>query len=327
MASSTTMPMASTSPNSEMLLRLKPTAAITANVPTMATGTAIIGISTERQFCRNTSTTSPTRTTASNKRLDHVLHRLADEGRGVVGDVVLDAVGEAASSAPASSPARARPRPGRWCREAGRRPGPPRAGRRRWRLGCSSGAPISTRPTSRRRTMPAAGGLGGRRPSAVAATTAAGDGAAAPAGRGSCRPLRAGRGRLPGTAGGGRRPPRSQLPPPPVAPCCRPQSRRRRCCPAAGHSAAGGACAAGGRAPHVMPLVAVPPTLRRSADSAVMVLMTGLADRRGRLGVCRRRSRLEADCPSGLGSPVPTWHAARRTRRRPLTARPGRPSR
>ena len=66
MASSTTMPIANTSPNSEMLLRLKPTAAITAKVPTMATGTAAKGINTDRQFCRNTSTTSPTSSAASN---------------------------------------------------------------------------------------------------------------------------------------------------------------------------------------------------------------------------------------------------------------------
>ena len=38
MASSTTMPIASTRPNSEMLFRLKPSAAMTAKVPTMATG-------------------------------------------------------------------------------------------------------------------------------------------------------------------------------------------------------------------------------------------------------------------------------------------------
>ena len=65
MASSTTMPMASTSPNSERLLRLKPMQAITANVPTMATGTATSGMTAARQFCRNTNTTSDTRITAS----------------------------------------------------------------------------------------------------------------------------------------------------------------------------------------------------------------------------------------------------------------------
>ncbi len=66
MASSTTMPMASTSPNSVRLFRLKPIAAMTAKVPTMATGTATSGISDDRQFCRKTSTTTATSTTASN---------------------------------------------------------------------------------------------------------------------------------------------------------------------------------------------------------------------------------------------------------------------
>ncbi len=44
-------------------------AAITANVPTMATGTAIKGMMAERQFCRNTSTTTATRMMASRKAL------------------------------------------------------------------------------------------------------------------------------------------------------------------------------------------------------------------------------------------------------------------
>ena len=65
MASSTTMPMASTRPNSVRLLRLKPIAAMTAKVPMMATGTAISGMIVARQFCRNTSTTRATRITAS----------------------------------------------------------------------------------------------------------------------------------------------------------------------------------------------------------------------------------------------------------------------
>ena len=38
---------------------------MTANVPTMDTGTAIIGMSVARQFCRKTSTTMTTRTIAS----------------------------------------------------------------------------------------------------------------------------------------------------------------------------------------------------------------------------------------------------------------------
>ena len=64
-ASSTTMPIASTRPNSESVLRLKPKTAMAANVPMIATGTAISGISADRQFCRNTSTTIATRITAS----------------------------------------------------------------------------------------------------------------------------------------------------------------------------------------------------------------------------------------------------------------------
>lgn len=64
-ASSTTMPIANTRPKRETLFRLKPIASITANVPTMATGTAIIGIRVARQLCRKTSTTMPTSTTAS----------------------------------------------------------------------------------------------------------------------------------------------------------------------------------------------------------------------------------------------------------------------
>ena len=48
-----------------MLLRLNPKRAITAKVPTSETGTASSGMSTERQLCRNTSTTSVTSAIAS----------------------------------------------------------------------------------------------------------------------------------------------------------------------------------------------------------------------------------------------------------------------
>ena len=65
MASSTTMPIASTSPNSERLLSEKPSIAMTANVPTSETGTATIGMIVALQFCRNTSTTMNTRMKAS----------------------------------------------------------------------------------------------------------------------------------------------------------------------------------------------------------------------------------------------------------------------
>ncbi len=65
MASSTTMPMASTSPNSERLFREKPKTHITAKVPTSETGMANSGTMAARQLCRKTSTTSATRPTAS----------------------------------------------------------------------------------------------------------------------------------------------------------------------------------------------------------------------------------------------------------------------
>jgi hypothetical protein len=68
-ASSTTMPMASTRPKSVRLLRLKPIAAMTAKVPTIATGTATRGISADRHFCRNRRTTNATRITASRRVL------------------------------------------------------------------------------------------------------------------------------------------------------------------------------------------------------------------------------------------------------------------
>ena len=66
-ASSTTMPIASTSPKRESVLRLKPRAAMAAKVPTIATGTATSGISVARQFCKNSSTTSPTSRIASRR--------------------------------------------------------------------------------------------------------------------------------------------------------------------------------------------------------------------------------------------------------------------
>ena len=64
-ASSTTMPIASTRPNSERVLIEKPSSGKTAKVPTSETGTASIGMSVARQFCRNTNTTRRTSTIAS----------------------------------------------------------------------------------------------------------------------------------------------------------------------------------------------------------------------------------------------------------------------
>ena len=54
MASSTTIPITSTRPKSESWLIEKPRSAITANVPTSATGIVSAGISVARKFCRNT---------------------------------------------------------------------------------------------------------------------------------------------------------------------------------------------------------------------------------------------------------------------------------
>ena len=64
-ASSTTMPIASTSASSETVLAEKPSASITANVPISDTGTAISGISVARKLPRNRKTTITTRMKAS----------------------------------------------------------------------------------------------------------------------------------------------------------------------------------------------------------------------------------------------------------------------
>ena len=64
-ASSTTRPIARTRPNSDSVLIENPSAGKNAKVPISETGTAIIGISVARQFCRNRKTTSVTRTIAT----------------------------------------------------------------------------------------------------------------------------------------------------------------------------------------------------------------------------------------------------------------------
>ena len=65
-ASSTTMPIASTRPSSESTLIEKPSSGKKMNAPTSETGTVISGISVARQFCRKMKTTMMTRATASN---------------------------------------------------------------------------------------------------------------------------------------------------------------------------------------------------------------------------------------------------------------------
>src|SRR5687768_15433435 len=65
MASSTTIPIASTNPNSDSALMENPNASISANVPMMDTGTASNGMIEARQVCRNTITTITTSAKAS----------------------------------------------------------------------------------------------------------------------------------------------------------------------------------------------------------------------------------------------------------------------
>ena len=65
MASSTTMPMASTRPNSDSALIENPNGSISANVPTIETGTASSGMIDARQVCRNRITTITTSRIAS----------------------------------------------------------------------------------------------------------------------------------------------------------------------------------------------------------------------------------------------------------------------
>ena len=67
MASSTTIPMASTSPNSDSVLIDTPISCMTANVPISETGTAINGMIEARQVCRNRITTITTSRMASNR--------------------------------------------------------------------------------------------------------------------------------------------------------------------------------------------------------------------------------------------------------------------
>ena len=68
-ASSTTIPIASTRPNSVSVLIENPSKYRKAKVPTTDTGTAISGMTEARQVCRNRITTRTTRTTASKRVL------------------------------------------------------------------------------------------------------------------------------------------------------------------------------------------------------------------------------------------------------------------
>ena len=69
MASSTTIPMASTSPNKVSMFSEKPNISMKPKVPIKEIGTATTGISVARQLCSERNTTMITSTNASNKVL------------------------------------------------------------------------------------------------------------------------------------------------------------------------------------------------------------------------------------------------------------------
>ena len=85
MASSTTIPMASTRPNNVRVLIVKPSACNPRNVPMIETGTASTGMSVARQLLRNRNTTSVTRNMASNNvfttsLMDAVMNGVVSKG-------------------------------------------------------------------------------------------------------------------------------------------------------------------------------------------------------------------------------------------------------
>src|ERR1700744_1427695 len=67
MASSTTIPIASTKPNMVNVLMVKPSGIKKQKVPNMETGIANTGINVDRQVCRNTNTTIATNPKVINK--------------------------------------------------------------------------------------------------------------------------------------------------------------------------------------------------------------------------------------------------------------------
>src|SRR5580698_1333136 len=80
-ASSTTRPIASTSPNSDSVLTENPNNGNSAKAPTSETGTVSSGISVARQLCRNTDTTRPV-TDGLEQRLDDLADAGGDGARG-----------------------------------------------------------------------------------------------------------------------------------------------------------------------------------------------------------------------------------------------------
>ena len=69
MASSTTRPMASTSPSRVRMLSEKPKMSMNPKVPMSEMGTATMGMTVARQLCKERNTTTITRKRASNSVL------------------------------------------------------------------------------------------------------------------------------------------------------------------------------------------------------------------------------------------------------------------
>ena len=90
MASSTTMPIASTRASSEIVLIEKPNSGNSTKVPTSETGTASSGISVARQPWRKTKTTRITSTIASTSVVHDLVDALAHGERGVERDGVVE---------------------------------------------------------------------------------------------------------------------------------------------------------------------------------------------------------------------------------------------
>jgi hypothetical protein len=89
MASSTSRPIASTIANMVSVLIEKPKAASTPKVPSSTTGTAMVGISVARKFCRNSTSPGTPAPMASISVFTTSSMEIAHEGRGVEGHHVF----------------------------------------------------------------------------------------------------------------------------------------------------------------------------------------------------------------------------------------------
>ena len=85
------MPIASTRPNSDSVLNEMPTAAMTKNVPISDTGMASDRNDRGAPGLQEQDDDETTSTTASNKRLDHLVDRCLDELGRVVDDRIVEA--------------------------------------------------------------------------------------------------------------------------------------------------------------------------------------------------------------------------------------------